>query len=422
MKKHGTLLAIIIALAVALRVVFWIGAIGRAAPLRGDEISYDAIARSLVSGSGFAVERGEPTASRPPLYPIVLAGVYRIAGARVPAGRTLQILLGASIVLLTYALARRLFGEAAALLAAALAAASPSLIFMSAYLLSENLYLVLLLLFLILVSRARARKLSLGACAAGGALLGLACLTRPNALPLALFSAGAYLCLGAGAFPRKLVRTAALLAAVALVILPWAVRNEMRFGAFVPFTTHGGMTFYQGNNRVVAQESPYHGTVAPLEALPGWNTLKGMGEVERDREAWRLGKEYVRSHPALAAKMAGWRLARFFRFTGDAGYSGVKSGWWWDKGRGLGSLASSVDFVLVFSVVAMPLFVAGLLLTLRRAAALVYLYGVVLVHTASAAVFFGSLRARMPLEPLIAAFAAVAAVRGFGALRRHFAR
>jgi 4-amino-4-deoxy-L-arabinose transferase-like glycosyltransferase len=415
------LIALLIVLAVALRVLFWLEIVGVHAPLRGDEIDYDRIARSLASGSGFVGAGGEPTASRPPLYPVVLAGMYRIFGPHAAAGRILQILLGGAIVALAYLLARRLVPERAAVAAAVLAAFAPPLVFISAYLLSENLYVVLLLSFLIVFSRSLETEITYRSSAAGGILLALASLARPNAFPFALFAAAAYVVWGAGALRARLARCALLLAVLLAVLVPWAARNEARLGKNVLFTTNGGITFYQGNNRIVSEEPTYHGTVAPLEALPGWDGIKAKGEVAGDAEAWRLGMEFVKTHPRLALKMAGWRLARFWRLTGDAGFSGVKSGWWWDRGKSLGSLASSFDFVFAYSIVVIPLSCIGLILTLRRARPFVLLYGVILVHTATALVFYGSLRSRIPVEPLIAILAGFGCMRILGAIRAHFA-
>lgn len=419
---NRALLVIIIMLAVALRAMFWLEVVGPAAPLRGDEIDYDAIARSLASGHGFSLIADKPTASRPPLYPILLAGVYRISGARAEAGRAFQILLGGAIVLLAYLLGRRLFSESAALAAAALAACNPSLIFISSYMLAENIYVVLLLAFLVLFAGDRTKPLSYAACAAGGVLLGLASLARPNAFPFALFAAVSLLFFGAGARGARLAKSIVMLAAVFAVLAPWAARNDARFGKPVFFTTHGGITFYQGNNRVAYDVPTYRGTVAPLEALPGWDDIKGKGEVAGDAEAWRLGKAFVRENPDLLPRMAAWRFTRFWRLAGDAPFSGVKSGWWWDKGKRFGRLASSLDVVFLFSVVVIPLFIIGLVMTIRRYRSLVYLYGVILVHTATAVVFFGSLRARMGVEPVIAVFAGCCAVRLLSRHRenRHF--
>jgi hypothetical protein len=405
------LLTVIIVLALAFRVLFWIEVVGAAAPLRGDEIDYDAIARSLASGHGFSRTADVPTASRPPLYPILLAGVYRIVGPRAEWGKAFQILLGGAIVLLAYLLARRFFPDRAALAAAAIVAFNPSLIFISSYLLAENIYIVLLLSFLVLFAGERTKPLSYAVCAAGGVMLGLSSLARPNAFPFALFAAASFLLFGEGTRGTRLAKSIVMLAAVFAVVAPWAVRNEMRLGKPVLFTTHGGITFYQGNNPVAYDVPAYRGTVAPLEALPGWDAIKGKGEIAGDAEAWRLGKEFIRENPGLVPRMVAWRFMRFWRFAGDAPFSGVKSGWWWDTSRRFGGLASAIDIVFIFSVIVIPLFILGLLMTIRRARSLIYLYGVILVHTATAVVFFGSLRSRMGVEPVIAIFAGGCAVR-----------
>ena len=405
------LLIVILLIALALRVFFWIEIAGPAAPLRGDEVDYDAIARCIASGHGFSLTADRPTAARPPLYPILLAGVYRIAGAGTAAGKVLQILLGGAIVLLTYVLARRLFSERAALAAAAIVACNPSLIFISSYLLAENLYIVLLLSACVLFAGGRTRTLSYAECAAGGILLGLASLARPNAFPFAIFAAASFLFFGRGARGTRLVKSIVIIAGVFAALAPWAARNEVRLGKPVLFTTHGGITFYQGNNRIAYDVPTYRGTVAPLEAVPGWDEIRRKGEVAGDAEAWRLGKAFVRENPDLAARMAGWRFMRFWRLAGDAPFSGVKSGWWWDKDKRFGSLASSFDVVFLFSIVVIPLFILGLAMTIRDRRSLVYLYGMILVHTASAVIFFGSLRLRMGIEPVIAVFAGSCAVR-----------
>jgi len=267
------LLAVILVLAVAFRALFWLEVVGPGAPLCGDEFDYDAIARSLASGHGSSLTADKPTASRPPLYPILLAGVYRIVGVRAEAGKALQILLGGAIVLL-------------------------------AYLLAENIYNVLLLSFLVLFAGARVKPLSYAVCVAGGILLGLSSLARPNAFPFAMFAAGSFLFFGAGARGTRLAKSIVMLAAVFAVLAPWAARNEARFGKPVLFTTHGGITFYQGNNRVAYDVPTYRGTVAPLEALPGWDDIKGKGKVAGDAEAWRLGKAFIMENPDLVPWMA----------------------------------------------------------------------------------------------------------------------
>jgi hypothetical protein len=68
----------------------------------------------------------------------------------------------------------------------------------------------------------------------------------------------------------------------------------------------------------------------------------------------------------------------------------------------------------IYAVVVIPFFILGLVATRRRWRDLSLLYGVIVVHTAIGAVFFGSLRTRIPVEPVMCVLAAVAAVSMLG--------
>jgi len=419
-RKTALALAAIVLAGALARAIFCFEVVGFRAPLRGDEVDYHALAASVASGRGFSGGGGEPTAGRPPLWPLVLAGAYRIGGARPETGRILAIVLGTLLVPLAFAAARRAFPgrNGAALLAALLVAGNPSLVFTSGYLLSESLAVALMLVSAMLVAGRDREERSLGRFLLAGVLFGLGSLARPTIFPVALLAAAGIAIAGAGAFTARLARATVLVAGLAAACAPWAIRNESRLGAPVLFTTHGGITFYQGNNRLVIDERAYRGGVAPIAALPGWDGILAKdGEIERDREAWRLGKAFLAENRPDVPRMLLWKFLRFWRFNAESGLSGVKSGWWWDKGRTLGRAASAVDVVFAYSIVAIPLFLAGLALAAREARRLLVYHAIVLVHTATALVFYGSLRSRAPVEPVIAIFASYAIARIAAAAR-----
>src|SRR4029077_6190569 len=94
-----------------------------------DASDYDRIAVSLADHGQFPASVldpfGGPTAFRPPLFPLALAAVYKLVGtssptARVAAGRVLEAVLGAVVVLLVYLIASLIWGGGIALLAAAI--------------------------------------------------------------------------------------------------------------------------------------------------------------------------------------------------------------------------------------------------------------------------------------------------------------
>jgi len=65
----------------------------------------------------------------------------------------------------------------------------------------------------------------------------------------------------------------------------------------------------------------------------------------------------------------------------------------------------------VYSVLVIPLFVLGFVANLKDRRRFTCLAGLVIIHTLISLVFHGSLRMRIPIEPVMAIFAADAAWR-----------
>lgn len=372
----------------------------------GDELDYHYLAVNLADGEGYRLENGQLTARRPPLYPAVLSVLYRAFGVSVAMARFFQVLLGTAIVALVFFTTRRLFTPGTAWIAAALAAVNPYLVFMSAYMLTENLYTALLLGGVFLASKAPVVAGAPWRAGLAGLAFGLATLCRPTAWFLALWAAGFGVVLGEGSLRGRMARGAVLLGVVIATLLPWGIRNHAVFDRWEFFTFHGGITFYQGNNAVVLQYPQYHGGVTPLTMLPAWDEIKSLPEVESDAATRRLGRQFLRDNKEKVPLLVWRKFVRFWRLKSEAGLSGIRSGWWFDKDSRLGKLAASFDVGFVYSIVAIPLFVAGFLASLTSRRRFVLLVGFVAVHVLVALVFFGSLRMRLPIEPVIGMFAA----------------
>ena len=274
--------------------------------LRDDRDSYLAIAHSLAAGNGFAFQRapGEasrPTAFRPPLYPLVLAGVFR-SGAGDWGVALLHVLLGTSTVLLTYLIGHRLGLRRAALLAAGLVAVDPLLLQYTSFPMTETLctFLVTLLMAALVgvgrkddytqstedqpqveprvsfdKSRFPRRQIMVGV------IFGLSVLCRPTILVFGLLTALWWL----GEILRKKRRPSFLMwpavLSAAVVVAPWLVRNVLVFDRPILATTHGGYTLLLGNNPVFYRE---------VVARP-WGTVWDDAAKDRTQAAWLDGIE-----------------------------------------------------------------------------------------------------------------------------------
>jgi hypothetical protein len=309
-----------------------------------DERVYAALARTLSEDLHYGDR------STGPRHPFIAApgAPFAFAAARrltpspphsptdIPAAYWLLAAVGTLLIGAAFALGRRLGGDGAGLVAAAVVAFYPPLVRTTGELLSEPfgaLPLTLAVLAL-LVARSSGRR---GLLAAGGALLGVAVLARGDLL-VALLACPLVL-LGLAVADRRwragVLEAAAVLGAGALVIAPWAVYASVRTGAFVPVVETDGPTL------LVGTYLPGDGTVAGFKRALADETrartprLRGRSdgqlsgeavlETVRERrpdlaygEALRAEalvniRRYALGHPVAFASMAGRKAVRMWR-------------------------------------------------------------------------------------------------------------
>ncbi|HEX3725992.1 MAG TPA: glycosyltransferase family 39 protein, partial [Pirellulales bacterium] len=215
--------------------------------LRRDPDHYAEIARHLHDRQAFALgdPDGQPTAYRPPLYPLVLS-VFEGLGKPLLARAVLHVALGVATVWLAWRLALRWgLSSTMALAAAALVMVDPILLNQSSQVMTETLAAFLAACALLALARA-AREDSLWAASLSGGVLGLCVLCRPTFL--VWFAAVAVAWPLIASRPRRAARTVALLMAAAMSVAPWMIRNQVIFGRPIVTTTHGGYTLLLANN------------------------------------------------------------------------------------------------------------------------------------------------------------------------------
>jgi hypothetical protein len=381
--------------------------------LGSDGADYDRHARSLAAGHGYPPSTvsptGGPTALRPPGYPVFAGAVYLVAGPHPNAIRLVQALLGALAAALTGLLAARVWGPRAGLFALGVAAVFPPGLAIGMAVTPEALFIPLELaaVLAVLVHRDAPRRLRWAL--AAGAFAGLAILTRQNgAVMLAPLALAAW-----GPAPRRSLRAAApalaLLAAAALVVAPWTVRNALVLHAFVPVSTQGGYTLagtYGDETRNAARfpgawRAPVQlGAQIVRERAP-------RGEVEFGAELGQAARDYARAHPGYVAEATGGNLLRMAHLDGFA------------YGRAAAAAIGIPRPLADLAIVAVWLGAALALAALVRPGIprpAWPLWAVPLVVVLASAPIIGEPRFRSPLDPLVAALAAVTLAR---VTRRH---
>ena len=386
----------------------WI-ATGPHAHPASDPATYDTVAWNLARGAGFSLDGAGgvyPTAFVPPLLPWITSLLYRAVGHDYFAAVLLGCVIGSLVPLLLAAFATRMFGSSVGRLAGWLAVVHPLLIFFCGHLLTETPFTVMLLLALLLSAewvKAPRSGRALGA----GIAWGLAALTRPTALALPLLvAAWAWLPLGFTLPARSRLRQIALLLlGLALAVGPWTLRNALVMHAFVPVTTGAGGALLVGNNAGAwADPATRGGGSNDLWEALGRTEYRGLSETEMDVRARARTVAFLREHVSEWPAMAAAKAARFWRLSASAGPT---RGERW-VALPLRDLARAADPLFLWAVVVLPLALWGLGLSLRgprRWFQSLSLW-VILYFTWLGVVFFGSLRMRVPIEPLVVLFAA----------------
>jgi Dolichyl-phosphate-mannose-protein mannosyltransferase len=183
------------------------------------------------------------TLGHPPGYSILMAILFNLFGESDTVIQLFQITCDALAAVVIFMIVAELLTQGTAFIAGLLVALSPQFAWNSVLLLPDTLAVLPLLLAVYCLARAyrRPRLLTL---ILAGALVGLSCWLRANAMLLAPFLALAVPLLFERGRRRRYA--AALLGGALLVVAPLTVRNWIVFGHFIPLSLGAGQTFLEG--------------------------------------------------------------------------------------------------------------------------------------------------------------------------------
>ncbi len=265
-------------------------------PLAGvpviDERSYDEWARRIAAGDWLG---GTEVWFQEPLYPYVLALIYKFLGDALHTARVVQCVWWGLSGLLVAWTARRLFGQVPAVITAAAWALYGAGMVFPALLLKENLFLPILagLACLLVLSRTLDGLRALAAWLLVGVLVGAGALLRGNMLvlvpmfvlwPLARTWWERESHARTKSYVRALQHSACVVVGLALALMPVLWRNHHVGGVWVLTTSGAGTNLYGGNN----PENPW-GRATEFSFVRGIPAYEA-GDWNREAER-RLGRE-----------------------------------------------------------------------------------------------------------------------------------
>ncbi|MCP4650994.1 MAG: tetratricopeptide repeat protein [PVC group bacterium] len=209
-----------------------------------DSYLYNILARQIQQGNFTSLD----STCMNPLYPVFLAVLYYILGQTFIVVAIFQIALDLITCLMLYFIAIRVFKrKSVGLIAAFIYSCYGIAIFFTGFLLGTTLvtFLYVLLMFMVLSAYDRDSRV-LWLCS--GIIAGLSLLLRANLLIFLPFLIFWYWNSTGHTLKRKVVAMLLLIFGICIALLPFAIRNYKIENRISPFSVHGGLNFYIGNN------------------------------------------------------------------------------------------------------------------------------------------------------------------------------
>ena len=346
------------------------------------------VARSLATGQGFSspfdLPTG-PTALVPPLYPGLLAAIFKVFGvysrAAAIAILSLDSLFSALICAVLYRIGKRVFDRRVARWTAWTWALFPYAIYWPVRMVWETSLSALLMSLAILQTLRCDIDESARQWIWMGLLWGAMALTNPALLAIAPVTL-IWLALE-GSLPWRRAALAAAIAAA--MIVPWTVRNYRAFHRFILVRDNFWLELHLSNNPLsdgfwTRSEHPGNDPRAMLR-------FQQMGEIAYIDAMRDQVNIFVHRH---TAKFLGWTYKRVFFFWLGEPKEEVVGGWEFDFAKHVGfGLWTAIAF-------------AGLWLMSRRQAYAAGLFaGILALYPVAYYLTRASPRYRHPIEPLL---------------------
>ena len=277
------------------------------------------IAMSLATGKGFSSPTRRdtgPTAWLPPIYPVLIAAIFRVFGIftlhAFYAAVALNILCSVATCVPIYFAAKRIAGAGVATLAAWLWVFYPSAVVMPFQWIWETSLSALLAATILWATIALAGSRRTRDWCAYGLLWGFSLLTNPALGAVFPFLLG-WLVYSQQRDPEargRFAKPGLALGVAILCCVPWTIRNYAEFHRLIPLRSNFPFELWIGNNEVFDPHSPdINARVTRYEQARLYGQL---GETAFMEEKWNIATEFIRTHKRLELRLTWWRFMSFW--------------------------------------------------------------------------------------------------------------
>jgi len=355
------------------------------------------IAYSLALGKGFSspfrADTG-PTAWSTPVYPLLVAGTFRVFGVYTFPSYLASVLVNIFFSTLAcvpiFFVGKRIGGVGVAAIAAWLWAVFPNAIIFTVSIWDVSLSALLVATILwatLLLSESGGLRNWL----AYGFLWGFTAMANATLVLLLPFLLGWLIYR-----TRLLARPAFALGVTILCCVPWTIRNYVVFGAFIPLRSVMGLQLWMGNNEQT--QGRWAGALHPIDNSADREKYVHLGEVAYMEEKKREALRFVIADPWREVGLIGKRFVVFW-----SGGSQHPTDEFWEthflRVRGL----------LLFSVLAALGALTGIVALMRERSQYAFPAMIFpIVYPLAAYLTLASARYRLPIDPVVLLLTAVA--------------
>jgi hypothetical protein len=386
------------------------------------------VAENVVEGRGYTYDfyglrPNQPLhAFTPPLFVSLIVLCLRFAAQPPLALALLHAVLASLTGVAIYLTALWLSGRRSVALLAGLAAACYPVSILMPTVPASSVVHMTALAWAVALTVALARRQSWARAVAAGVLWGILALGRPailGFLPLVAL----WLWWNRNSTGQWAQDSALLGAAAILVVVPWVIRNAQVLGRFPVLDTHGGMTFWNGNNPFTTgsghdvysekadlflgqQHDPQKPAIVTLQPYPLPADIQAqvatMDEINLDYRLYHAGLSYIVQHPGDWIALVAGKLRAF---------------WWFRPNLGAAYDEMWTRYYRPIYVLMLLLSTAGLGISARQWRRHSLLYLLFAYYTAVSVAFEVLTRYRWEIELFFLIFASMALVAAFEVYR-----
>jgi len=359
------------------------------------------VAAALAQGHGFCClfrEPTGPTAWFSPVYPLLLASVFKLFGTFTLLSFYVAVLLNCVFSSLTciplFHAGKRVGGKETAAVASWLWAIFPAGVILPFEWiwdtsLSALLAAALLWATLELADSSFSRDFVLY-----GLLWGFSQLTNPALGALLPFLLGWLLYRHRGNRGEQLRLALLPVAMILLTCLPWTARNYVQFHRLIPLRSNFPYELWSGNNEIFDEHSRAVNRITRYEQV---RLYARLGETAFLDEKLQKARNFIHTHPALYAQLLGRRIV--------ATWLGSESPW----NAFMGTGSQLARFLLFWNALTLLGVIAGLVKLLLRSRAYFFLLASFpAIFPLTFYIAHTSLRHRHPCDPILALLMAIA--------------